>query len=107
MASILSSPSDCCSPCCSVTIVDLPTGGGGSGDCCNVYDSINDLRNETATTILVDDTSATVYGGITRGDGNGGFYFYNAASLAPDDGIANVIPNSIVRPAPGAWEKWL
>jgi hypothetical protein len=106
LSSILPTPSDCCTPCCPIQIVDLPSGGGGSG--INFYDYIDLLRQETRVTVLVDDMPAMVYGLNARNDGlGGGFFFYNATNNLPDDGVSNIIPNSVIRPALGGWEKWL
>jgi len=102
-----SSVNDCCSTCCEVDIVDLPS-GGGTGECCVAYDSMEVLRQESRAAILVDDTSATVYGLLARGDGRGGgFYYFDGASIDADDGISTIKPNSIAIGDPGRWKKWL
>ncbi len=106
VASILPTPQDCCSTCCEVNIVDLPTQGAILG-CCNHYDSLDELRNEGQITILVDDTPAQVYGGVTRGDGGGGFFYFDSSSIDPDDGASTIKPNSIAPGDPGRWKAWV
>ena len=83
MSSILPQVSDCCTPCCPVLIVDLPSGGGGGsiGGGTFAYDNLPTFRQESRVAVLVDDTPAIVYGSVTRGDGGGGFYYFDAASL--------------------------
>jgi hypothetical protein len=103
MASILPTVADCCSTCCEVQIVDLPSGGGTG---VNAYETIQALRNETSVTVLVNDAFAVVYGDTARGDGGGGEYYYDSSSTLPDDDISMIVPISIIRPAPGGWVKF-
>jgi hypothetical protein len=104
LASILPTVNDCCSTCCEVDIVDLPSGGGGTG--INFYDTVEILRQESRATVLVDDMPAIVYDRPNQGATNSGFYFFDAASLDVDDGISIVKPNSIDAADPGRWLKW-
>lgn len=104
MASILPVPSDCCLPCCPVSLVDLPS-GGGTGSGVNVYDTVDLLRQETRVTVLVDDTPSVVYDRPNQGATNSGFYFYDSSSVLPDDGISVIQPNSVV--GAGRWLKFL
>lgn len=50
---------------------------------------------------------ATLYGSVTRGDGLGGLYFFDAAAVDADDGVSVIQPNSIIGAAPGRWKKWI
>jgi len=105
VASILpSSINDCCNQCCEVNIVDLPVPTSVSG--VNFYDTVAILRQESRAAILVDDTPAQVYDRPNLGAGNSGFYLYDASDIQADDGISVVVPNSVIRPAPGSWLKW-
>jgi len=106
MASILPSPDSCCSPCCEVLIVDLPSGGGGSGTGVNFYDTVAVLRQESRVTILVDDMPAQVYDRPNNGAVNSGFYFYDASSTASDDDTSVIKPDSVAGGSPGRWIKW-
>jgi hypothetical protein len=65
------------------------------------------LRQESRTSVLKDDTFAVVYGLLARNDAlGGGLFFFDGASVAVDDGISVIQPNSIIGAAPGRWIKW-
>ena len=104
MPSILPSVNDCCQTCCEVEVVDLPVNGGGTG--VNFYDTVEILRQESRSTVLVDDMFAVVYDRPNQGAINSGFYLYDSSDIQADDGISVVVPNSVIRPAPGSWLKW-
>lgn len=106
MASILPSVDDCCSQCCEVNIVDLPS-GTGSGVGTNFYDTIPLLRQESRVTVLVDDQPAQVYGYAARGDGGGGFFYFDGTSTAADNDASVIKPDSIAVGDPGRWLRWL
>lgn len=106
MASILPSVADCCSQCCEVNIVDLPS-GDGEGGAGFAYDTKVIFRQESRVTVLVEGMPATLYGGVTRGDGEGGLYYFDAASVLADDDVSVIKPNSIAVGSPGRWRKWL
>ena len=79
-----------------------------TGNGVHAYDTVAALRAEADPAVLVNSMPAQTFGLFARGDGlGGGFYYYNPFNNLPDDGISNVIPNSIVRPVTGAWEKFL
>lgn len=105
MASILQSVADCCSQCCEVNIVDLPSvGEGGAGFS---YDTKPIFRQESRVTVLVEGMPATLYGGVTRGDGQGGLYYFDSTSVLADDDVSVIKPDSVAVGAAGRWMKWL
>src|SRR3712207_4569564 len=64
--------------------------------------TLDDLRAysvenaENGLNVIVD-------GEIVAGDGEGGYYVWNTASVAADNGTTIIKPDSIVHPAPGRW----
>lgn len=66
-----------------------------------VYDTIAILRGAAHGIGY----GAVVNGQLAAYDGQGGVYSFSSNDVAPDDGIATIIPNDITFPNPGRWRK--
>lgn len=56
-----------------------------------------------ANTNYIDGHLYLKLGDLVRGDGGSAAYFYDATDVQPDNGFSVVVPNAIVRPAPGSY----
>jgi len=75
----------------------------GSG--IHAYDNIAALRAESSVGVLVNSMPAILYGRLSRGDGEGGMFYYDAFSNEADNDISIVQPTSVV--GAGRWKAWL
>lgn len=68
------------------------------------YDIFADLRAANAPSLASGQTLvAEIEGGATVNDGNGGPFFWSAASTAADNGSSVIKPNSLAGAAAGRW----
>lgn len=97
MPAALPTPTDCCQRCCedATTIVPSATVAG-----IQAYDTKLELMAET---VYVDRMFVSVLGGTVIGDGNGGLYYFDAASTAVADGASVLQPDDLTAAQAGRW----
>lgn len=97
MAYALPSPVECCQRCCEdQTTVSSTVAVSGV----RAYDTKAEL---TAELVYSDRMFVAVLGGLVVGDGNGGQYYFDSASLLPADGASVLQPDDLTAAQPGRW----
>lgn len=98
MAGILPINSDCCEECCTGASVDCTTIQNAAS---SVVDTLALLRLAT----YYDHKTVWLLGELAAGDGNGGLYYFDAASTEADAPLSVVRPTAIAAGSPGRWIK--